>query len=353
MSERFPGQPGDPRLVAIKSSGGGGLGDSIRTLVAGIDYAVRSERWLHVDWSDGLYGPIGDNVFPSLFELLDLPTMASLSGQLQRSDVYPPAWQGHLDLSMKELWRRQFSSWDRQQAQSHFSFDQEDVAHPQGVLVMWDFDSFFARPHSFSRARSLLHRHVRPAAAIRAEVDDFLAEQADDGPLVGVHIRHSREAFAGGKGVASVLLLRQARQLARDNPRTRFLICTDNAAKLEEFQQLLPRTVVRPKPLPPAGEAIHLVDFGPSALAKTQDALIEMLLLARCDALIYPAQSSFSLCSALWSNLPPQQLHPVASSPKGRSERVLRPIRAAVDRLRRPSALIGSPPRRRAAPDSG
>ncbi|MFN5117878.1 MAG: nodulation protein NodZ [Cyanobacteriota bacterium] len=335
MSEPFPGQPSDPRLVVIKSSGGGGLGDSIRTLVAGIDYAVRSDRWLHVDWSDGLYGPVGENVFPSLFELQDLPYLASLSGQLGRSDVHPPAWQGHLDLSMKELWGRQFTSWDRQQARGHFSFDQQDDSLPQGVLVMWDFDSFFARSQAFAKARSLLHRHLQPAAAIRAEVDHFLAEQGNDGPLVGLHIRHSREALAGGKGVASDLLLRKARQLASENPRTRFLICTDNADKLEEFQQLLPRTVVRPKPLPPAGEAIHLVDFGPSALAKTRDALIEMLLLARCDALIYPAQSSFSLCSALWSDLPPQHLHPVAATPTGRSERVLRPIRAAVHRLRR------------------
>jgi hypothetical protein len=324
-----------PRLVVVKSSGGGGLGDSIRTLVTGIDYALKSGRSLHVDWSDGLYGPVGENVFDRFFELTDLHVTPSLGDQLGRTDVYPPAWQGHLDSAMKDLWSQHFTSWNRQAAQECLSFDQTNLSFPQGVLVMWDFDSFFSGPSSFADARQLLKRHLRPSVSIRTEVDRFVAEQGTD-PLIGLHIRNSREAQAGGKSVASDRLLKKALQVSRQYTNARFLICTDNGATLEQFQKALPRTVVRPKPLPPPGEAIHLVDYGPSAYEKTCDALIELLLLSRCDALIYPAASSFSLCSALISDIPEHNLFPVANSPASPVARLRQRLRSSARRILRP-----------------
>jgi hypothetical protein len=46
-----------------------GLGNRIITLQRAINYAKRTKRTLYVEWSDGMFGNTGDNVFYKYFDL--------------------------------------------------------------------------------------------------------------------------------------------------------------------------------------------------------------------------------------------------------------------------------------------
>ena len=56
-------------ILIVKGSGGGGLGDRIRSAIVGIIYAKLSNRKIYIDWSDGVYGDKGNNIFYLLFDV--------------------------------------------------------------------------------------------------------------------------------------------------------------------------------------------------------------------------------------------------------------------------------------------
>ncbi|NNC98698.1 MAG: hypothetical protein HKN85_00810, partial [Gammaproteobacteria bacterium] len=55
------------KWLVVKASGGGGLGDSIKSLLVAALYASLSGRTLVVDWSGGVYSDGDDNPFWRLF----------------------------------------------------------------------------------------------------------------------------------------------------------------------------------------------------------------------------------------------------------------------------------------------
>jgi hypothetical protein len=300
-------------LLVIKSSGGGGIGDNIRSLIAGIDYARRSGRSIYVDWSDGMFGPEGINVFSDFFEILGLPTVSDLKDYGDGEDVFPLIWKNNLHNSLKTLWTRQdYPAWDRNEVRSTFSFDQERLDYAELVLVMWDFDGYFAAPQALLSARTLAQRHLSPAGGIKAEVDHFVATRLKN-PVIGIHVRETAEATAGGKALPVSLLTEKASKIASEAGSQCFFLCTDNQHRQEQIQQQFSNVIVRKKQMPPAGESIHLSEFGPTAFEKTRDALLDLLTLSRCDYIIYPAFSSFSMCATLLSATPVDRIYPIAS----------------------------------------
>ena len=323
-------------LLVIKSSGGGGIGDNIRSLIAGIDYARRSGRSIYVDWSDGMFGPEGINMFSDFFRILGLPTVSDLKAYEDAENVFPSIWKNNLHQSLKTLWTRQgYTAWDRNEVRATFSFDQERLDYTELVLVMWDFDSYFAAPQALGTARALAQRHLSPAAAIKAEVDHYVATRLKK-PVIGIHVRETNEATAGGKSLPVTLLTGKASEISTKTGSQCFFLCTDNQNRQAQIQQQFSNVIVREKQMPLAGEAIHLSEFGPTAFEKTRDALLDLLILSRCDYIIYPAFSSFSMCATLLSATPEDHIYPIASSgPSG-----LRSLgRRAISKLRR---VIGS-----------
>jgi len=319
-------------LLVIKSSGGGGIGDSIRSLIAGIDYARRSGRSIYVDWSDGMFGPEGINVFSDFFEILGLPTVTDLKAYGDSEDLFPAIWKNNLDQSLKTLWTKQsYPAWDRHAVRTAFSFDQERLDYNELVLVMWDFDGYFAAPQALESARALAQRHLSPAGAIKAEVDLDVARRFRN-PVIGIHVRETAEATAGGKALPVSLLTEKVSEIASETGSQCIFLCTDNQHRQEQIQQQFTNVIVREKLMPPAGEAIHLSEFGPKAFEKTRDALLDLLTLSRCDYIVYPAFSSFSICAALLSATPEDRIYPIAASgPSG-----LRGLgRRAISKLRR------------------
>ena len=85
-----------------------GLGNRLCTLVNAIDYAQKTGRTIMVDWSDGVYGVMGDNVFYRHFKLNDTPHLQSIDEipASVLSDSYPPLWGEHPTAGVYDLYFR-------------------------------------------------------------------------------------------------------------------------------------------------------------------------------------------------------------------------------------------------------
>ena len=65
-----------------------------------------------------------------------------------------------------------------------------------------------------------------------------------------------------------------------------------------------------------AGEPLHLVNQRcPDAWANIVAALLDLLLLARCEALVYPGWSSFSTVSRIVGGFKPERVMALESRP--------------------------------------
>jgi hypothetical protein len=176
-----------------------------------------------------------------------------------------------------------------------------DVAAPTVVFRTCINDGVVA----FADARACLEA-LRPARAIVEAVDAFQHAELRSGPWIGLHVRHGN----GGNimGHASSWLSPQAamgrcrraveRVRQRIGATAKVFLCTDSIAIETELRNTIPGVVCRPKSFRPLGQGeLHL---GAGAAARLDDALVEMLLLARCHALIrYPAGSFFSFYAAV------------------------------------------------------
>jgi len=311
----------DLRAILVKSTGGAGLGDSIRALLAAIQYAHRAQRRIAVSWDDGLYGPRGENIFPSLFQLVDLPLTPV--ADLDPISVHPAVWRERLELPFGDLYAAlRGDGWDRTWALRHLSADQRRLDYPEATVVVWDFERFASvwrlTPLSDRLGTSpdeamgvLARRHLRLTPAVQGAVDAF--RRARFLPrMIGVHIRKTAEATQGGKQVDEAAVIRAIDARRRRHPEAGLLLATDNQAVVERMQRRYPDLTLRDKWFPAPGEPIHFTNGGPDRLARTRDALTEIGLLAACDTLIYPAESSFSRAARYLGGLRDDQVIPVA-----------------------------------------
>ena len=292
--------------VVVKGSGGGGLGDAIRAVLAGIAYSKASQRMLHVDWSHSLLAEPGVNAFNQLFELLDV----SSTSALPRGDsIRPRAWKDRLHLSLDQIYRQDGSPpWNRSDAIRTYSFDFSRLDYPEHVLVMWEFDQIFKLNLTFSGQVStgsglalesrILRNHLMPTPAISEKVESEW-NRFGGAPMIGVHARSSSE-FSKNKGLITVeQYLRAIDTALSRQPQASIFVASDNALCIEKIREKYPRIFVRKKWLATPGQSLHLNADCPDKLQATIDGLIEMLLLGRCDQIICPALSSFSRISRL------------------------------------------------------
>ncbi len=305
--------------LLIKSTGGAGIGDLVRALLSAVHYAYVTGRALSIRWDDGLYGATGTNVFPELFELVGCPEADRAEGLSGYMDTWPPAWQDRLDRPLNQLYAElRNDDWNRSWALRNLSFDQTRFDYPAPVLVMWDFDGFVPSWLAADPARRvggspedalrlLAARHVRPAARLREQVESF-RDRHFTRPMIGVHVRKTFEKGGAGKQVNDESYPRAIAAVRRRHPEAGVFLATDNADMVGMLGRHFPGLVTRPKWFPVAGQPIHFAHDGPDRLARAEDAVVEMCLLASCDYLLYPALSSFSMAARHLSGLPDERV---------------------------------------------
>jgi hypothetical protein len=146
---------------------------------------------------------------------------------------------------------------------------------------------------------------LEPVPSVAAQVTGFSRQHFAERDIIGLHVRHGN----GGNIMAhtpywasfdaAINRCVEAVNYARKalGSEAAVFLCTDSSQVHAAIQQRLSDVLTRPKAFrsPGEGELHH----GPDAWAGRDDALIEMLLLAECAALIrYPPGSFFSFYAA-------------------------------------------------------
>ena len=130
------------------------------------------------------------------------------------------------------------------------------------------------------------HTHLRPSESVLAKISENL--HLVDGSL-GVHVRrtdHKKSIF--GSPTESYFSLLDARPTEE-----RFFLSTDDEAEETAFRDRYGSRVVNyTKRSRNRSESIAI-----------EDALIDMMLLSRCTAIVAPVGSTFSSCAAFMGNL--------------------------------------------------
>lgn len=296
-------------LLVVKGSGGGGLGDAIRSVLVGALYAQATNRSIYIDWTHGIFGQKGVNMFPGLFLLKNITSVTELPHQ---GSVYPHAWEARLHKSLDDIYQEDGSPpWNRIQAIERYSFDMARINYPADVLVMWEFDQLpKLRPNlplewqertDIELLGLAFNKYLEAGVDVSKEIDD-LWKYFNGNKVIGLHVRMTDE-FVYNKGRVAMRDYYKALEKAlAASPGAEIFLATDNIACLQEIRSRYPSVVTREKWFAHAGESLHLNSTCPDDFKKTRDALVEMLALARCDHIICPVNSSFSMVSRMIAN---------------------------------------------------
>ena len=318
--------------ILVKGSGGGGLGDRLRAVITALVYARATGRAVAVDWRDGRYGVVGENAFTRLFRIDHLATAepASLEGI---GDVQPPAWAGRLHRTMHEVYVEDGDPpWDRTDAIRRYSCDLDNQDDHCLILVLWDFDrlarlqrslAFNPEQRSLDDLMSHVARHfIRPSPRIESRLSALLPPS--NVRRIGVHVRATHESRRQKGWVELDRYWRVIdRRMSSD---AEIFLATDNSEVEQRFRGRYPRVITQPKWFAPPGKALHLNTDCPDRARAAEEAVVDLLGLARTGCLITQRNTSFGIVArAFFAGEPGglEILDPVGPHPAGRLMRWL------------------------------
>lgn len=309
------GSDGDTERFVI-STRPTGWGDCLVSAISAWQYARRTGRTLVIDWRHSLY--LEDpqrNAFAACFEPVtrigDVPVVSddSVAERAYPSPIFESV--GHRAL-------RSLGSW---LAERHLALDarQVETAYHRSHAEEWALlthDEDRPEPTVMLRCslseclpdRELCQTFLAalvPRPAIRDEIDRFVRDELTSTPTVGVHVRYGSRAIADTitpywldeQQALDVICHGIARAVDEIGGTATVLLCTDRRQVQDAIIARVANVVVRDKYLRAGGRReLHAT---PQADARRvsigHDALIEMFLLSRVDALVcYPPHSFFS-----------------------------------------------------------
>lgn len=327
-----------PRYLVVK--GLAGLGNRLITLLSAADYAQAAGRRLHIDWSDGMFGPVRENVFYRFFELKNVDSEPDLSmivsALRQGASAYPAtltpdALEKNIfatydcvssPLGRHPLYRVPLSvvakgnlsallglqTWQPlAEANDGWRKALSNVRHERGfvlgsmlsrnidrdIVVFADFRPF-VRPWRIFDYVTLKKEYLD-------EFKEFASRHTLAEKGIGVHIRATDKT---AKTDRDNLHKRLGKLIATSPERTIFL-SSDNPDVVSEFQEAYPGHVVQyPKFMPdnPSGHGLHQWALwecrdGGIKTKMLHEALADMWILSMCRELYWQGNSSFSLIS--------------------------------------------------------
>ena len=314
-----------------------GLGNRLCTLVNAIGYAQKTGRILLVDWSDGVYGVMGKNVFYQYFKLNQIPYIESIT-EIPASDLldsYPPLWGEHPTANVYDLYvsaggyisrkiihnrilKGAFSKihkyWHPKEecisTKSDFQairaiFNKNDIPFggnyrknmKQKVLFFADFYPVFSY--------DVLRKNISLSDEMQTELNQMIKQLGIDGNTIGVHVR-----MTDLQPKSSLECLTRKIDKMQPNHFSTFL-ATDNDQVEEYFSRQYKNVVCLPKHRlentdSKTGIHHYAIRTGDYSLAETtlKESILDMWLLSKCGYIFCQGNSSFSKISAILKNQP-------------------------------------------------
>ncbi|WP_029898376.1 nodulation protein NodZ [Desulfohalovibrio reitneri] len=300
--------------LVIKASGG--MSNRLQAVLLGAGFCLHTGRRLHVDWRDGLYADSPGNVFHEFFRLRGVEEVETLP-KAAPEDIAPEYWRENL--ARPEAIEYLFDNTHfRPEVVEATSIDLggPDVDAPVAVGWAPNLDWYiggllprlaevrpeFAGLDAVAAAGRLLREHVVLREDLAERVERTRTELFPaDAPVCGVHVRHT-DLESPLEEFIRVMAAKRA-----ENPRTRFLVCTDNVMVQRTLGRLFPGSFWTEKMMPEPGEVLHGHLPGEDNVEKGRQALVDMYLLAHCSEIIHFAPSSFARIPILLAGLPPSR----------------------------------------------
>jgi hypothetical protein len=305
------------RAVVLKSSGWGGLGDLLLALELALGVAQASGRALVVDWRDTPYGRDGANLFDQLIEIRGVNLLPVSLLDDQQQDVEPACWQGRLHQPLRTVYGHFCPDrWNRAWASRHLDAGEQALRSEAAWVVIWNHQQpqlmRQAQLSCAARAGPTFAEAVQPVARLQELLHVFM-EQTFGKAMIGVHARATLEAQEAGKSADVKRIKAVLKRLTRLHPGSGLFLACDNQAWIEQLRLAFPCIVTRSKWLPAPGEPLHLADHGElGGFGVAADALLDLMLLARCQQLVHPQASAFSIAASHLSGLDRACIHPIA-----------------------------------------
>ena len=304
------------KFLVVKGSGG--LSNRIQAVAGGILYCLLSGRTLVVDWRDSLYSNDFVNVFPLFFEVsgLRIDHRIPLSGT-----VYPDFWGTWL---AEPIAVEYFFKGEHLEAEhvARTCIDVTRFDYEEDVVVAWAPDMRlvtalaplaaatipgFAGCSDKAIFRILFAEYIKPAREITEAVDAFAVEHFKAGATVGVHIRHTDLQSPVEAFIKTLMAMPGLHESV-------IFLATDNRFVQQSLKRIFKNIVHIAKYFPAGTEPLHSHFRGVDNIRKGRDALVDMFLLSRCDAIVHYEPSSFARVPILLSGLPGEKIFAISGA---------------------------------------
>lgn len=248
------------------------------------------------------------------FFAMFLTVLENLQHCEKKGYIFIPDWK---DTSYSEI-AHGYNAWDYYfEPLSGYSLEQAEITGNKIIRVRWDKSQFEMKPIKINdrllTKRETYNYYIKKYIKIRPEitkkVDDFFNENMKGHNILGVHIRRTDKFFCtsvplGGYPVSDEKIIENIDRYIEKNPSCKIFIATDDKNIFEKMKKLYKNKVmswdsIRSSDGTPVHKGILGKELqGVSNYKKGEDALIDCLLLSRCDFLIRGTSnlSAASLC---------------------------------------------------------
>jgi hypothetical protein len=303
-----------PTYVLVK--GNAGLGNRLYAVLAAALYARLSGRRLLVDWTDRQYSNDGSNVFQQFFVARFAGEGVCDHDDIPDTDsVNPWMWRGHLRTSAHEmLMAHAPEALSDPLAGAIVSFDPSRLDHDEELLVMWSYNPLIKQMRRHFRGALTAWRRLAELAILRRLMHDTLelhpsiaGRIADirrgwgDGPLIGIHVRHTDKRTNLRKIKAH--LAAYHRQFSEAG----IFLATDSGQVEQDFRRDCPGLLTVPNWYPTSGR-LHGREECPDHSQNLAEALIDLYMLAGCEHLMINGSSSLGYLAQVAGNTPPRNV---------------------------------------------
>ena len=287
-------------IVKITSSG---LGDAIKSVLAGALYADLSNRTLIVDWRRSRYSNSDENTFEGLFEIVNLNYSENAPKGLK---VAPLRWQDRLGFSMHEIYTEdEWPEWNRLEVIKAYSIDFNKLDYDASVTVSWDFDQTYKMLKHYPNCNTLdeLYKYSAKSflnvhKSIHKRVKSISKHLPKD--YLAAHIRDTQE-FASNKGMTAREKYYNLIKNHIKSDEESFFLATDNRDVQTNLSRAYPNVQTQEKWLGKAGQALHMDENCPDKLENAKQALVDILMLSKASILICNNLSCFAKCAQYFS----------------------------------------------------
>lgn len=247
-----------------------GLGNRMREIASGLALSKAANKRLKVYWlnNKNLNCP-----YERLFEPIDGVRIASIETNRRRALLSP---RSLLYRVRKKLRLRPFDLFLGNVEIHRYKDEGVDLASVVSGARRCGIETFmrfYGSPPSFDA--------LRPKRDIQEEVESTIGT-LDTTKLIGVHIRRGDNEAAVQVSPLEAFIVRMQEEIERD-PEASFFLATDDPATEQTVKESLPgRVLARPKV------------FARDRAEGVRDALVDLLVLARCRLILGSYWSSFS-----------------------------------------------------------